>query len=81
MHFKLDESTPLLKMFILYMVVCTITIGAMSLLSKGLYELSYSWISCGEALNRANGSAAPRSRIEEHMFNECLFLGVKRWDQ
>ena len=36
-------------------------------------------VSCGEALNRANGSAAPRNEKEVKQLNDCLFLGIKQW--
>ena len=37
-------------------------------------------ISCGEALNRANKSAAPRDAKEETQFYDCIINGTKRWD-
>ena len=43
-------------------------------------EESYQWITCGEALHRATGSAAPRDNREYSMYNECLFQNIKRWD-
>ena len=45
-----------------------------------LKEESYEWITCGEALFRATGSAAPRNKIEEQMYDECLFLNIKKWN-
>ena len=81
MNFKLKDDTPLLKIFIIYMVVCSVTIFSLKYITSVVYELSYDWIGCGEALDRANGSAAPRTSEEVNMYNECIFLGKRRWDK
>ena len=43
-------------------------------------EESYWYITCGEALHRANGSAAPRDKKEVGMWHMCVFEGIKKFD-
>lgn len=67
------------KHLIIYALCWMLAIAAFKIIHDVIYEKSFDWISCGEALNRANGSAAPRDIREVQMWNECLFGGRTRW--
>lgn len=68
-----------MRFYFYYAIIMLITVLTLRVLSDKLYEWSYDWIGCGEALHRQNNSAAPRDTKEVNQWNECLFRGIKKW--
>lgn len=66
------------RLYMHVLVVCLV-IAAIKPVADWYYEESFYWIGCGEALNRANGSAAPRNNREVQQWFECVAQGIKRW--
>ncbi len=68
-----------MKKILTCMVLLGILTYTLYVIKVAMYEESYYNITCGEALFRHTGSAAPRDSIETYMWNECVFDGRKRW--
>lgn len=81
MNLKRNDDTPLLEIFIICIVVCTLTVLVLKYMTEAIYEQSYDWITCGEALNRHTGHASPQTKEDEVKWNDCIFNGVKKWEK
>ncbi len=69
----------MIKFAILYTLFIIVLAISVIHIEKFVANWTYTFMTCGEAIHRANNSAAPRDRKELGMYNECLFKGIKKW--
>ncbi len=71
----------MIKFIVFYILFIIILAISVIHIEKFVTDWTYTFMTCGEAIHRANNSAAPRDKRELAMYNECIFRGIKKWDK